>query len=63
MDDETRLRSQGIQMTETMGHHLAFSRAHGLEPAWSRVWNNGQDVTDQPELWPWPWNRLARPSA
>ncbi|HEY8589583.1 MAG TPA: hypothetical protein VIL55_08525 [Naasia sp.] len=26
------------------------------KPGWTRVWRDGVDVTDQPDLWPWPWN-------
>jgi len=44
----------------------ALERAHrlggpGWEPAWSRVWKDGVDVTDSPELWPYPWNPNKRP--
>ncbi|BDZ45481.1 hypothetical protein GCM10025866_13900 [Naasia aerilata] len=45
----------GITLSPMLRRDLEFNRAHGLEPAWSRVWRGGQDVTDRPELWPWPW--------
>jgi hypothetical protein len=30
-------------------------RDAGVEPPWERVYSNGVDVTDQPELWPDLW--------
>ena len=43
----------------------AFERAYrdeGIEPPWTRVWDNGVDVTDQdPSTWPFPWNAGKRP--
>ena len=29
-------------------------RERGEIPPWERVWNDGVDVTDKPELWPEP---------
>lgn len=32
-------------------------REAGMEPPWTRVWDEGVDVTDQdPSTWPYPWN-------
>ena len=28
---------------------------HGMHPPWLRVWHEGVDVTDEPELWPPLW--------
>ena len=43
----------------------AFERAYrdrGIEPPWTRVWDDGVDVTDQPQsTWPFPWNPGKRP--
>lgn len=61
MDDDTRLRVQGINLTPPLRAYLEMYRSEGLEPAWSRVWSNGRDVTEQRELWPWPWNPSKRP--
>ena len=49
-------------MAEELGPHggneaaAAAYRAAGMEPPWERVYRNGEDVTDSPELWPWPWS-------
>ena len=34
---------------------VAAYRAEGIQPPWRRVWRNGVDVTDKPELWPELW--------
>lgn len=35
----------------------ALYRAHGLLPAWERVWDQGRDVTSEPpSTWPWPYS-------
>ncbi len=40
---------------------MQMYRAAGMEPGWTRVWDDGIDVTDQdPATWPWPWNPDAR---
>jgi len=43
----------------------AFERAYrerGIEPPWTRVWDDGVDVTEQdPSTWPFPWNPAKRP--
>lgn len=31
---------------------VALYRREGMEPGWTRVWRDGVDVTDRPELWP-----------
>lgn len=38
-------------------------REAGMEPPWTRVYRDGEDVTDTvpPEQWPWPWNPNGRP--
>jgi len=35
-------------------------RASGMEPPWERVWRDGVDVTDKPELWPELWTNPGR---
>jgi hypothetical protein len=36
-------------------------RAAGMEPSWTRVWDDGVDVThNDPATWPWPWNPHAQ---
>jgi hypothetical protein len=35
-------------------------RKAGVEPPWERVWRDGVDVTDQPELWPELWANPKR---
>jgi len=61
MDDAERLTRMGLKLTPALLQDLRQSREAGMEPSWSRVWRDGQDVTDRPELWPWPWNRSKRP--
>lgn len=37
-------------------------RELGIEPPWTRVWDDGMDVTDQdPSTWPYRWNEAKRP--
>ncbi|GAB3132069.1 hypothetical protein [Marisediminicola antarctica] len=37
-------------------------RERGIEPPWTRVWDDGADVTGQdPSTWPFPWNPAKRP--
>ena len=38
-------------------------RDAGVEPPWTRVYLDGVDVTDSPELWPWPWAGTRSPRA
>jgi hypothetical protein len=33
----------------------------GWMPAWTRVWRDSVDVTDDPELYPFPWLPSKRP--
>ena len=40
--------------TESREREAAAWRATGETPPWERVYNNGKDVTDHPELWPEP---------
>ncbi|MCU1585009.1 MAG: hypothetical protein JWM49_1565 [Microbacteriaceae bacterium] len=32
-----------------------------IEPPWTRVWQDGVDITDTvpPDEWPWPYNKNA----
>ena len=32
---------------------------NGMHPPWLRVWSDGVDVTDEPELWPDLWKDPA----
>jgi hypothetical protein len=34
-------------------------REAGIEPPWTRVWQDGVDITDTvpPDEWPWPYNK------
>ncbi|MBX3309719.1 MAG: hypothetical protein KF739_04700 [Cryobacterium sp.] len=41
-------------MSDAHGFPDSFDKAYlraGSEPGGSRVWRNGEDITEQPELW------------
>lgn len=47
--------NEGNYPDHTSNTDAELYRAAGVEPPWERVYNNGVDVTDQPELWPELW--------
>jgi hypothetical protein len=59
---EQRLSATGMKLTPMLLRDLELCRAEGMEPAWTRVWRNGRDVTDEdPSTWPWPWHPDKKP--